>query len=259
MKIFIKELYYIRNQKEILKNINLDLEQDFYVLVGPNGSGKSTFLYILSGMEWPSKGSVMLYESGKMIPVVYKKNYFGYFFTKLSNWFETYHPSINVIQTICTGFYDQLGYYTEATEKQQEIAKQLIFQYVPSLNLDFNKPFVLLSTGEKYRILLIRSIIKKPKILILDEPFDGLDIRGKIEFELAIKEISNVVPFMLFVLHKIEEIPKWIHKVILMKNGEIFQYGDIDQVLNSENMSRLYDIDLIVEKRNSQYYTYVRS
>lgn len=82
MKIFVKKVYYIRNQKEILKNINLELEENFYALIGPNGSGKTTFLSILSGMEWPSKGLVMIYKNKQMTPVVYKKNYFSYFSQK---------------------------------------------------------------------------------------------------------------------------------------------------------------------------------
>lgn len=257
MKILIQNVYYIRNQKQILKNINLELTENYYALIGPNGSGKTTLLSILCGLEWPSSGKALLYENNEFSPIAYKKNSIGYFFPKISSWFDSFHPNINVLESICTGFYNELGSYTEPKEEEKNTAIKLINQYIPSLQFDFNKKFFTLSTGEKYRVLLLRSIVKKPKILILDEPFDGLDIKGRIEFEKLIKEIAKTISFMILVFHRIEEIPDFVQKIILIKNGKIDNYGDINQILNSENLSKLYEIPLYIEKRNSRFYSYV--
>lgn len=257
MKILIQDLYYVRNQQEILNNINLEMTEGYYALVGPNGSGKTTLLSILCGLEWPSSGKALLLENDEFFPIAYKKKSIGYFFPKISTWFDSYHPNMNVLESICTGFYNELGSYTEPTELEKNTAIKLIDNYIPSLQSDWNKKFFTLSTGEKYRVLLLRSIVRKPKILILDEPFDGLDIKGRIEFEKLIKEIAKTISLMILVFHRIEEIPDFVQKVILIKNGKIDHYGDINQILNSENLSKLYEIPLQIEKRNSRFYSYV--
>ncbi|MFN3603230.1 MAG: ABC transporter ATP-binding protein [Leptonema sp. (in: bacteria)] len=257
MKLRIKDVWYIRGGKELLKNINIELEDGFYALIGPNGSGKTTFLSILSGLEWPTLGKIFLEENGEQVPIVYKKNYFGFFSPKLSTWLDAFHPQIAAWEVLCTGFYDQLGYYTEATEQEKTKAKQILYKYVPSLDIDFNRNFMHLSTGEKQRVLLLRSIVKEPKILILDEPFEVLDIRGRIKFEKLLEEISKTISLILIVLHRIEEIPPFVKKAILLKEGKILRWGDLDSVITSQSISELYDTQLNIEKKDSRFYCYV--
>ncbi|GIX41466.1 MAG: ABC transporter ATP-binding protein [Leptospiraceae bacterium] len=258
MKIILNNVSYIRNKEIILENINLVLEENFYTLIGPNGSGKTTLLSIITGLEWPTVGSSKIEFENSSFLTAHKKQFFGNFFPKIVNWFETYHSEISILETICTGFYDQIGYYTEATKEQKEIARSLLKQYIPSVSEKYyNKKFIYLSTGEKYRTLLLRSIIKKPKILILDEPFDGLDIKGRIEFEKFISEISKQISFIIIVLHRIEEIPSFVKKAILLKEGKVFYFDDIDKALTSLNFSKLYDMDLIIKKINNRFYAII--
>lgn len=259
MKIHLIDVQFERNKEILLKNINITLEENFYTLIGPNGSGKTTLLNIITGLEWPSKGISLIEMNGQISYTAHHREIYGFFFPKLSTWLDTYHTEISILEVLCTGFYNQLGYYKEPTQQQKKYAKELLHKYVPSISEDYyNKSFLYLSTGEKYRTLLLRSIIKKPKILILDEPFDGLDITGRIQFEDLIKHISKEIQFMIIVLHRIEEIPSFIKKAILLKHGSIFAYGDIEMILNSENLSKLYELPLEIQKICNRYYVYLR-
>jgi len=259
MKLILDHIHYIRNQSILLDDINLELEENHYVLIGPNGSGKTTLLSIITGLDWPTTGKSQLEINHNRYFSAHQKHLFGYFFPKIATWFEAYHPEISILETLCTGFYDQLGYYTEATHKQKEIAMSFLKEYIPSvLEKDYHKKFFHLSTGEKYRTLLLRSMIKNPKILVLDEPFDGLDIKGRIQFEQFIHQIAKKINFIILVLHRIEEIPNFIKKAILLKNGKVFFYGNLDDALTSKNFSQLYDMDLEIQKIQKRYYAIIR-
>jgi iron complex transport system ATP-binding protein len=259
MKLILNHISYIRKNEIILKDITLTLEENYYVLIGPNGSGKTTLLSIITGLEWPSRGKSQMEINNNLYYSAHKKEIFGFFFPKISTWFESYHPEIDILETICTGFYNQIGYYTEATLEQKEIAQFLLKKYIPSIsNNYYNKKFLHLSTGEKYRTLLLRSIINKPKILILDEPFDGLDIKGRIEFENFIKQISKEISFIILVLHRVEEIPSFVRKAILLKEGSLFYYDDLEKALTSEIFSKLYDLKLEIKKINERFYAIIK-
>lgn len=259
MKIQLENVRFERNKEIILKNITITLEENFYALIGPNGSGKTTLLNIITGLEWPSSGKSLVGIDGQITYSAHQRHIFGFFFPKISSWMDAYHPNISILEVICTGFYHQIGYYTEATKEQKEYAKELLKKYVPSISPDYyNKSFMHLSTGEKYRTLLLRSIVSKPKVLILDEPFDGLDITGRIQFEEIIKNITQEIKFMIIVLHRIEEIPSFIKKAILLKHGSIFAYGEIHNILNSSNFSKLYELPLEIQKIHNRYYAFLR-
>ncbi len=254
MKIKLENVDYIRNRNRILKNINLLLDKKTYVLVGPNGSGKTTLLSIISGLEWPSSGKSLLIDS-EIHYTSHKRNVFGYFFPRLTSWIDAYHPDLSVLEVICTGFYHQLFNYSLPTSEELNIAEELLNKYIPSLSFNERyKSFSVLSTGEKYRTLLLRSIVLKPDILILDEPFDSLDLKGRFEFEKVIYEIYKEIKVLIIVLHRIEEIPPFIENAILLKNGEIFSYGEINSVLNSKNLSEVYEINIEVIKNNNRFY-----
>ncbi len=260
MKIILENIEYRRNHQIILKNINLIMESNYYSIIGPNGSGKTTLLQIVSGTEWPSSGKAILLKNNELYYTGHKKKIFSYFLPKLSSWIDSFHPNISVLETICSGYFNEIGYYTEASSTQKEYASILVNKFIPSISLEYlEKKFIHLSTGEKYRTLLLRSIIRKPEILILDEPFDGLDLKGRLDFEKLIKEVSKEIPFIIFVLHRIEEIPDFIKKVILLKQGSVFQYGNIDNILTSENFSELYEIPIEIKKLENRYYAIIRA
>ncbi|MCS7204247.1 MAG: ATP-binding cassette domain-containing protein [Leptospiraceae bacterium] len=260
MEIHFLNIFFVRQNQILLDNINISLDQNHYVILGPNGSGKTTLLNILSGHEWPSKGKCIIKENQVLTTPPLFKDQMGIFLPKIADWILAFHPKMSVLETICTGFYQQLGYYTEAKPHQIDLAIELLKKYLPSLQeKHYYKSFHTLSTGEKYRTLLLRSIVKNPKILILDEPFENLDIKGRIEFEELLYEISKYTSFIIIVLHRIEEIPSFVSKSILMKNGRIFRYGNIKDTLTSENLSELYELPLDIQYHENRYYAIIKS
>ena len=112
------------------------------------------------------------------------------------------------------------------------------------------KNFSYLSDGEKQISLIARALIKKPEILILDEPIANLDYKSKFFVIDKINELSKLKTKILCVTHDISTITKIYDRVIMIKDGRIIANGEQSKVINSENLNKLYGIDVKVIKNN---------
>ena len=107
-----------------------------------------------------------------------------------------------------------------------------------------------LSDGEKQISLIARALIKKPYILILDEPIANLDYKSKFFVIDKINEISKLNTKIFCVTHDISMITKIYDRIIMLKDGEIIADGNQNNVINSANLKKLYGIDLEVANNN---------
>ena len=115
------------------------------------------------------------------------------------------------------------------------------------------KNFAYLSDGEKQISLIARALIKKPDILILDEPIANLDYKSKFFVIDKINELSKLKTKILCVTHDISTITKIYDRVIMLKDGKIIADGPQNKVINSENLIKLFDINLEVTKNNEEW------
>ena len=112
------------------------------------------------------------------------------------------------------------------------------------------KYFSHLSDGEKQISLITRALIKKPDILILDEPIANLDYKSKFLVVDKINELSKINTKIFCVTHDISTITKIYDRVIMLKDGKIIADGHQKTVLNSENLNNLYGIDVELTKND---------
>ena len=112
------------------------------------------------------------------------------------------------------------------------------------------KNFYYLSDGEKQISLIARALIKKPEILILDEPIANLDYKPKFFVVDKINELSKLNTKILCVTHNISTITKIYDRVIMLKNGKIIADGNHNEVINNNNLNKLYDIEVEVTRSN---------
>ena len=112
------------------------------------------------------------------------------------------------------------------------------------------KNFSYLSDGEKQISLIARALIKKPTILILDEPIANLDYKSKFFVIDKVNELSKLNTKILSVTHDISMITKIYDRVIMLKDGKIIADGDQNKVINSENLNNLYGIQVEATNNN---------
>ena len=193
------------DERKILDNISWTIKQDeFWQLIGPNGSGKSTILSLITGDNPKGFGqNLFLFgrKKGTGESVWDIKKQIGIYTTSMMDLFQKGHT---VEQMILSGFFDQIGLYTEPTTHQKNIVTQWL-EVIEMTHLR-KKRFIDLSIGQQRVALIVRAVLKHPPLLILDEPVEGLDDENVdlvIQLINTIKQETNVS--ILYVSHRIEQ------------------------------------------------------
>lgn len=254
MLISLNQVSKKREGREILNHIDWQVNRgEHWLVYGLNGAGKTTLLNIINAYEFASSGDVNLFghcpgEDGYSARDI--RAQMGYISCELSAKFE---PNEIVRDVVLSGIPQTIGLYYVPTEVQINKAKQLLEQ----LNIsEFEmQPLGKLSSGEQQRVLLARAIINQPKVLVLDEPTNGLDFVGREQFIDTLKRMFYHYPdtAMIYVTHFIEEISSTVSHALLLKEGRIHAKGSIDDVINGHHLSKLFNMPVKVYHHHQRY------
>lgn len=247
MLLDLKNINWIREGNYILKDISWEINDgDHWVLYGLNGAGKSTILDIINAYTAPSSGEFEILDMKQGKPGYSAdsiRKQIGYVSQSL---FKKMRQEDNAFTIVISGAYASIGVYEEPTDeirtKAEEICATLgITPYI-------NRRFSTLSQGEQTRVLIGRALMSEPRLLILDEPTNGLDFVAREDLLERIGNIGkdNNGPTMIYVTHHLEEVLPVFKHILLLKEGQVFASGDIESVVNSETMSELFNMDVDV-------------
>lgn len=210
-------------ERPVVKNINWTIKQgEFWQLIGPNGSGKSTLLSLINGDSPKGYGQdlhLFGHKKGSGESVWDIKKNIGYFATNMTNLFTRNHT---LEQMILSGFFDSIGLYDLPTTLQKNIADQWL-DLIGMKHLK-SKMFKRLSVGQQRLAMIVRSVLKHPPLVILDEPVEGLDdenVALVCQLINLLKEESNMT--IVYVSHRIEPnlAPNSIFELIPSSEGSI--------------------------------------
>lgn len=241
--VSMKDVSFIRNQQEILKDIQFTIEKgQHWGILGLNGSGKTSLLNMINGYHFPSTGEISVLGNpfGKTnLPELRKK--IGFVSSAIDRFSDIVNQE-SVLRIVISGKFASFGIYEKITDEDWDRAAALL----KKLRLSYlsKKPFHLLSQGEQRRVLIARSLMSNPKLLIFDEPCSGLDILSREELLQLIPEITQEDCHILYVTHHIEELVEEISHVLLLKDGEIVAAGPKQEVLTDELLSETFKIPL---------------
>ena len=197
----------------ILRNLSLTVEEgDFVAITGASGSGKTSLWRTICGFEKPKEGEILLYHyimCKKEIPVPTEKRNIGLVIQE-----KVLFPHMNTRQNIEFG----ISKRKDKNEISNEIMEKLKIQ-----KLSEKYPYQL-SGGESQRVALARSIVMKPKLLLLDEPFSGLDTELKMKIYPEIKSILNENKITcLMVTHDLTEVKALADKLFNLESGKLIE------------------------------------
>jgi iron complex transport system ATP-binding protein len=239
--IQIQNLSYLRNDDVILDQVNLEIKQgEQWIILGRNGAGKTSLINMIYGYSWPTSGIIKVFgiEYGSE-PLRQIQEEIGILQSNQQS--NLLQRNLTSLEIIISGLHSNLGIYREITEIEISSAKKLLEEQ--SLLHLSERNFQILSSREKSKILLLRSIIRKPKILILDEPTSSLDLKACYEFFNLLQSIIEKYKITCVqIVHRLEDIPKYFTHIAMMKQGRIVQSGLIDSILNLKNLSSLYEL-----------------
>ena len=210
-----------------LDNLQLNIaEGAFVAIVGPNGAGKSTLLKVLLGLIRPSSGKVRLY--GKA-PQEVPPEYIGY--VPQVKTMDRSFPALS-IELVQTGLNSRWPWRLSEDNKHKALDA---LARVGASHLAF-RPLAKLSGGELQRICLARSIVRHPRLVMLDEPATGIDFIGEADLyrqlEVYQKETSAIV---LMITHDWHAATNHANQVLLLNRKQI-AFGTPRQVLTEENL-----------------------
>lgn len=239
-QIALKNVTLKRQNKTLLNNLTWEVNKgEHWAILGLNGSGKTSLLKLITAEYWTSDGSVEVlgnkFGGTDISNMRTKIGIVGSFIA------ERLSPHMLAEKIVLTGKYKSSILYTQYGEKELNEAKQMLISIGGEHLL--GRIYASLSQGEKQLLLIARSLMEEPEILILDEATSGLDLFAREKLLRQIEQITNLpkAPTILYVTHHVEEITRSFTHALLLKKGNIIAQGPKDQVLTEDILSDFYD------------------
>lgn len=227
-----------------LENITFSVrEGEFVGILGPNGSGKTTLLKAINTTLKPKVGSVFLNEISiydmeskevaKNVAVVPQET--------------TVTFDFKALDVVLMGRNPYISRFGMESKEDLAVAKKAM-ELTNTWKLA-ERPINELSGGEKQLVIIARALTQEPKVLLLDEPTVHLDISNQLEIMDLLKElcIKNGL-IVLTVFHDFNLAARYCDSAILLRKGKIFSIGKVDEVLTEENISKVFNVDVIVKR-----------
>jgi iron(III) transport system ATP-binding protein len=210
----------------VVENISFHVNQgELLTLLGPSGCGKTTTLRMIAGLESPDSGEIALGERllsapAKRISVAPEKRSMGMVFQSYAVW-----PHMTVFENVAFPL------------KMKKVPRREISDRVVAILVTVglagyeDRPATMLSGGQQQRVALARSLVFKPDVLLLDEPFSNLDAQLRDDMRFEVKDLQQRLGLtMVFVTHDQKEAIVLSDRIIVMNRGRIEQEGTVEQV-----------------------------
>lgn len=239
----IKKTFY---KSEILKGINIDVENGEIVsILGPSGSGKTTLLNIILGITDCTDGKI-IFNNEEITKLPMEKRGFNIVFQDYALF-----PNLNAYDNITYGLKNNPNISTK--EEVDELIELL------GIKEHTNKKIDQLSGGQKQRVALARTLVMKPKILLLDEPLSALDGVIKESIKERIKKIANEYNLtIIIVTHDPEEALTLSDKVLILNEGLVSQYDTPQGIIKNpkNDFIKRFILNQLNIKKNNIYSLY---
>ena len=231
-------------ERPIFSGLSLSLEGgEVLGLIGPNSSGKTTLLKLMDGLLRPQRGAISLEEKSlnriprpqvaRTIAVVPQAMEVPFSFT--------------VGEIVLMGRAPYLSRFGWEKQKDLEVAREaMALTGVAGLE---NRTFWELSQGEKQRVLIARALAQEPRVMLLDEPTSHLDINHQVEINELIRRLNLQRGLtVLHISHDLNLAAEYCHRIVLLHQGSVFSAGIPSEVITEENIRRVYETKVLVEK-----------
>jgi len=243
-----------RGATTLLDSVDWQVELDErWVVLGPNGAGKTTLLRLAGAELHPSSGVVeVLGERLGRTDVFELRPRIGFCSAALAGRIPGHEL---VRDLVVSAGYAVLGRWRESYQDVDTgRADRLLTAFgVAALA---QRRFDTLSEGERKRVLIARSLMTDPELLLLDEPAAGLDLGGREDLVglLGALALDPDSPALVLVTHHVEEIPPGFTHALLMRDGAVVAQGLLPEVLTADNLSATFGQPLVLERAGDRYF-----
>ncbi|OSQ26270.1 LPS export ABC transporter ATP-binding protein [Campylobacter concisus] len=225
-KLEVKDLKKTIKKSEIIKGISLEVNSGEVVgLLGPNGAGKTTTFYMICGLISPTSGDVFLDDQKITSVPLHKRAHLGIgYLPQESSIFKELSVEENLL----------LG--AEILDQNTEEISKKVNEMLNMLNIEpiRLRKGVSLSGGERRRCEIARSLIIKPKFLLLDEPFAGVDPIAVSDIQSIVRDLKKLGIGVLITDHNVRETLAICDRAYVIKDGSLLASGSASEVANNK-------------------------
>ena len=245
----LADVTFVRDGRTILSPLTWQVrDTERWLVLGANGSGKTTLLRIASLYEHPSAGTVeVLGERLGSTDVRQLRRRVGYLSASLA---AQLRPELRCLDVVMTAKYAALEpWWHRYTTADEAAAIECLDRMGVAWAAE--RPLGTVSSGEQQRVLLARTLMNQPGIVLLDEPSARLDLGGREQLVQALAELAldPTAPPLVLVTHHLDEVPPGITHVLMLRDGNVVAKGPITEHLHSAALSECFGMPLHLERR----------
>jgi iron(III) transport system ATP-binding protein len=222
----LKKSYHLdRGNVAALRGVSFEVpDGNFFTLLGPSGSGKSTAMRCVAGLEYPESGEIYIddlcvFSSAKSIRVPPDRRPIGMVFQSYAIW-----PHMSVYENVAFPLsYGRTGPKLSRDEMRAAVRESLRLVQMEAYE---DRPATQLSGGQQQRVALARALVRKPKLLLLDEPLSNLDAKLREDMRIELKELTRSLAITsLFVTHDQVEALSLSDQIGVIMDGQLVELG----------------------------------
>lgn len=241
-----------RGSVEILRDVSWRVERgQHWVILGANGSGKTSLLSALTGYLTPTAGEmILLGERFGHADWRELRKHVGLVSSSVRQMMAEDEPAL---ESVVSGKYAMIDFWGRATRVDRAAALRLLRQVECAYLAD--RPWQVLSQGERQRVLIARALMAKPQVLILDEPCAGLDPAAREQFLQFLQRLGHGrnSPTLVLVTHHVEEIMPVFSHVLVLKAGRVLATGRKATALTASVLAQAFVARVKLSRRAGRY------
>ena len=245
-----------RDERVVLESISLSIEAGEHVaILGPNGSGKSTLIKTFTRESYPlQRDDASLRMLGRDTWNVFELRAMMGIVTNDLMSSVTREFDFTGREVVLSGFFGSVGlwpYYEVLPHMEKKADEVMAMLEIAHLG---DRQVTEMSSGEARRVVIARALVNAPKALVLDEPTTSLDFRAMHEIREFMRKVANAGTTILLVTHHLPDIIPEIGRVILLRNGRIVGDGPKREILTSDALSKLFEMEVDIEEHNGYFH-----
>ena len=244
----------LRGGREALANVSMRIDAGEHVcILGPNGCGKSTLIKTITRECYP------LAREGSAISIYGQESWNVFDLRVLlgivsPDLLASCTSDASGQDVVLSGFFSSTRIFSHHKVRPQFIARtQTILQRMGASHLA-ERPVAEMSSGEAKRILIARSLVHDPKMLLFDEPSDNLDVGAQNQLRETMRQLAREGIGILLVTHHLADIIPEIGRVILLKEGRVLADGPKENVLIPEQLTRLFGVPVTMTRGDGYFH-----
>ncbi len=251
--VSLSDVSLMLDGKRVLSHVDWQvLPGQNWVVIGPNGAGKTSLLSIINGYRWPSSGEVSVLGRRFGEADLRELRTETGLVSSYLDWMVGRDEK--VLDLVVSGRFGSVRMWSKA--KAGDVARATALLESLGCSGQLGKAISELSQGERQKVAIARALMADPKLLVLDEPCEGLDIasRESLLAGLALLLSRKGGPSFIEVTHRTEDVPPGFTHALLLRSGRVVGSGEIGKTLTSRNLTRCLGTEVELRSLGGRYY-----